>query len=103
MEILEVRIILWGILFCVFGTMCSTCESNAAPSQSVFIAQQQKAQPDRLRACELQIYALQDRVGKLEVRVTKDKRANEQVLIDLIKRTNNLYELLSKHTHKAGK
>ena len=96
---------IWGCFVCLVIIAFSTC-ADAAPgptSGSVFVAQQQRAKPDRLRACELQIYALQDRVGKLENTVDKHKKADDQVLIDLIKRTNSLYQMLTTHQHGGAK
>ena len=88
----------WGMFALVFVIMVNTCDiANAAPSK-----EPARGQPDRVRACELQIYALQDRLGKLESLVQKHKKADDQVLINLIKRTNNLYDMLTNHSHKVA-
>ena len=94
---------IWGCFICLLIIAFATCADAAPTAGSVFVAQQQKAEPDRLRACELQVYALQDRVGKLETTVEKHKKADDQVLINLIKRTNHLYELLTTHKHGVKK
>ena len=99
MEPDEFRFWGWGLSFMVFVIMVNACDvANAAPSKEPL-----RGQPDRVRACELQIYALQDRVGKLERLVQSHKKADDQVLIDLIKRTNNLYQMLTTHHHKGAK
>ena len=59
-----------------------------------------QAAPDKLRNLELQLLALRDRLKNLETRFQKNKEADEQVLIDLIKRTNNLHKMLTTHRHK---
>ena len=59
-----------------------------------------QAEPDKLRNLELQLFALRDRVKNLETRFQKNKEADEQVLIDLIKRTNNLHKMLTTHKHR---
>ena len=59
-----------------------------------------QSKPDKLRNLELQLLTLRDRVERLEVTVQQNKRSDEQVLIDLIKRTNNLHEMLMTHKHR---
>ena len=50
---------------------------------------------------QTQVYALQDRASQLEAQIKRDKRSSDQVLINIIKRIDNFYNLLIGHTHEA--